>query len=174
MQITFIRHTSVAVESGICYGQSDVSLSDSFQKEADLINEKLQDNQFDAVFTSPLTRCQLLAEYCGYKPISDSRLSEMNFGNWELQAWEAISDPQLDSWFKDWVNEKPTNGESFSDLYARVSHFLNAQLSTGNKRIAIFTHAGVIRAAAAYFNKMELSDTFDIRVGFGEIMIFEQ
>jgi alpha-ribazole phosphatase len=94
----------------------------------------------------------------------------MNFGDWELQAWESISDPQLQVWFNDWVNEKPTNGESFKDLYIRVMSFLNEQLSKEQTSIAIFAHAGVIRAAVAYLNKLELGSAFDFKVEFGEIV----
>ena len=34
MEVTFIRHTSVDVPPGVCYGQSDVPLRDSFEQEA--------------------------------------------------------------------------------------------------------------------------------------------
>ena len=34
MKITLIRHTRVAVETGICYGWSDVGVAPSFETEA--------------------------------------------------------------------------------------------------------------------------------------------
>ncbi len=41
MTIYLIRHTKVAVKPGICYGQSDVGLADSFNKEAKIIQDKI-------------------------------------------------------------------------------------------------------------------------------------
>lgn len=40
MKITLIRHTRVAVETGICYGWSDVGVAPSFETEASRVKEK--------------------------------------------------------------------------------------------------------------------------------------
>ena len=42
MEVTFIRHTSVAVPPGVCDGQSDVLLRDSFEQEAAITSENLK------------------------------------------------------------------------------------------------------------------------------------
>ena len=67
MTITLIRHTSVNVPSGICYGQSDVDVSGNFEFEAPIVKDKLASNRFDAVYSSPLQRCEKLASYCGFE-----------------------------------------------------------------------------------------------------------
>ena len=41
MEIYLIRHTSVSVEAGICYGQSDVPVAESFAAEAAQVRAKL-------------------------------------------------------------------------------------------------------------------------------------
>ena len=38
MKITLIRHTRVAVETGICYGWSDVGVAPSFETEASRVS----------------------------------------------------------------------------------------------------------------------------------------
>ena len=89
MEVTFIRHTSVDVPPGVCYGQSDVPLRDSFEQEAAITSENLkayrpQGRDFDHVYTSPLSRCVRLATYCGYPDAErDKRIMEINFGDWE-------------------------------------------------------------------------------------------
>ena len=104
MKVTFIRHTSVAVESGICYGNSNVDVSNTFEIEAKIVKAKLDKKQFDAVYSSPLQRCTKLANFCGYpSPRLDSRLKELNFGAWEMKAWTDINDPQLQYWFDNWA-----------------------------------------------------------------------
>ena len=66
MEVILIRHTSVDVPKGVCYGQTDVPLRDSFEEEASITAQQLQNDVFDAVFTSPLSRCTRLADHCGY------------------------------------------------------------------------------------------------------------
>ena len=66
MKVTLIRHTSVAVASGTCYGQTDVPLRDTFEQEAFNTLQALAGMHFDKVYTSPLSRCVRLATYCGY------------------------------------------------------------------------------------------------------------
>ena len=64
MDLIMIRHTSVGVPRGTCYGWTDVPVADTFEQEA---AETLRDLQplmpFDRVYSSPLTRARMLAEY---------------------------------------------------------------------------------------------------------------
>ena len=171
MKVTFIRHTSVAVESGICYGQSDVNVANSFKSEAEIIRQKLDTKQFDAIYCSPMSRCTKLAGYCGYEtPIIDNRLMELNFGDWEMKFWHEINDSQLECWYADWINEKPTNGESFVEQVQRVENFLNELKTTGHKQVLIFTHAGVIRSVGIATNQFSLTEAFEYKVEYGYIL----
>ena len=54
MKITLIRHTRVAVETGICYGWSDVGVAPSFETEASRVKENISNEQFDIGYSSPL------------------------------------------------------------------------------------------------------------------------
>ena len=42
MKLTFIRHTSVDVPKGTCYGQTDVPLRDTFLQEAAEVSIRLE------------------------------------------------------------------------------------------------------------------------------------
>lgn len=42
MEIVLIRHTSVDVPPGVCYGQTDVPLKPSFEQEAAVTKENLK------------------------------------------------------------------------------------------------------------------------------------
>ena len=176
MIVTLIRHTSVAVAAGVCYGQSDVDVSARFAEEAAAVRQRLAAARFGAIYASPLQRCRKLAEYCGYPaPRLDPRLMEMNFGDWEMQAWEAIADPQLARWYADWVGEAPTGGESWRAMIARVERFI-AELIDGRhgelERVAVFTHAGVIRACAVVLGLYADEAAFDLKVDYGESFDF--
>ena len=92
MDVFLIRHTSVDVPAGTCYGHTDVALCPTFPEEAARVKQQLDAHTFDAVYTSPLSRCTRLAAYCGYPDaLRDDRLKEMNMGAWEMQFFAAIS-----------------------------------------------------------------------------------
>ena len=114
MEIYLIRHTSVDVPAGYAYGQTDVPLKPTFEEEAEEVKKGLSDHTFDKVWTSPLTRCVRLANYCGFPEAErEDRIKEVNFGKWEMKSWnELSSDPRSEAWFKDWVNNPTPNGES--------------------------------------------------------------
>jgi len=102
MKITLIRHTRVAVETGICYGWSDVGVAPSFETEASRVKENISNERFDIVYSSPLSRCRKLAAFCGFhEPILDDRLKELNFGEWEMKKWDDLTDPRLELWYKE-------------------------------------------------------------------------
>ena len=93
MDIVLVRHTSVGVPKGTCYGWSDVPVAETFETEAAETKKNLGDREFDAVFSSPLTRARKLAVYCGWpSPIVDDRLKEMNMGDWEMKLFDEIED----------------------------------------------------------------------------------
>ncbi len=162
MELILIRHTSVDVLPGTCYGRTDVPLRDSFPDEAEEVRRQLESFEpFDAVFTSPLSRCRLLADYCGYpKAIRDVRLMELDFGLWEMQAYDSIRDPQLAKWYADYLHVAATGGESFMDQFKRVSAFIDEVSSLPFRRIALFTHGGVQGCALIYAHRVLLEEVF--------------
>ncbi len=85
MDVFLIRHTSVDVPKGFCYGATDVALTDSFTTEAEAVRKRLQGVTFDEVFTSPLSRAVRLAAYCGYgDALVDDTVTELDLGDEEL------------------------------------------------------------------------------------------
>ncbi len=145
MHLTLIRHTSVDVPRGVCYGATDVDVTSTFKTEATEVKRKLYGAEFDAVYASPLSRCRKLAEFCGYENVRlDDRLKEMNFGEWEMKSYDLIDDPRLQEWFDDYINVRPTGGESFMDQQQRVKSFINDLKREDYDHVAIFAHAGIL------------------------------
>lgn len=162
MEVILIRHTSVDVPKGTCYGHTDVPVAATFEQEAEATKQNLaQYLPFDAVYASPLTRARLLASYCGYpQPRLDNRLKEMHMGDWEMQRFDEINDPQLRKYYENYLDSPTRNGESFKDLYRRVAAFIeelkaeDARLAAGGRssqrNIAVFCHGGPIICAMVY------------------------
>ena len=169
-----IRHTSVDVPKGTCYGQTDVSLAPTFDEEAAAVKSILLPHHFDAVYCSPLSRCRRLADYCGYgEAILDPRLMEMNFGEWEMRRFDEIVDPTLQRWYADFINTRVPGGESFLDQQARLQSFLDEIASSGLQRIAAFTHGGIIMQTMLLTGMATIDTVFSKQPPYGAVMHFD-
>jgi alpha-ribazole phosphatase len=169
MEIYLIRHTTPEIEKGICYGQSDLPVALSFADEFARLRLHLPDT-FDTVYASPLQRCQQLALRLHTNTlINDSRLMEMNFGDWELRKWDEIPASQLDVWMKDFVQVPAPNGENFATLSARAGQFYDELKVIPGQKTAIVSHAGVIRALLAKVLELPLRNAFKLPVSYGSV-----
>lgn len=174
LTLTLLRHTSVDVPPGVCYGHTDVPLRDSFPEEAARTAASLAGERFDAVYTSPLSRATRLADYCGYPDaVRDDRLKELNFGRWEMQRFDDITDPRLSEWYADYENVRATDGESFADQYARVAAFLDELRSLPHRRVAIFAHGGVLLCAQIYAGVLPKEKAFSSLTPYGGKVVLE-
>jgi alpha-ribazole phosphatase len=169
MDIYLIRHSRVAVPPGICYGQSEVTLADSYEQEREALKERLADvlTQKPLVFSSPSQRCMRLAQDLSDQVQADELLRELHFGAWEMQPWDAIPVDQLMPWMEDFVELRPPDGENFRDLSGRAAGFLEKIRDINSKKnLVIITHAGFIRALLCQVLEIPLSNAFQIEVGY--------
>ena len=172
MKVYLIRHTAVDVPSGMCYGQTNVPLKPSFEEEASVVKSNIKEIKADAIFSSPLSRCRKLARFCGFEDVMllDDRLKELHFGDWETHNWDDID---MSIWETDWVNPPAPNGESFTQMFQRVSAFFDELKAEPHDTVIIFTHGGVISCARVYFEEADIQKTFDLMPQYGEIVEFE-
>ncbi len=166
-----VRHTSVDVPPGVCYGRTDVPLRDSFEAEAGAVRGGLHGVDFDAVWSSPLSRCTRLATACGYPaPRLDDRLRELYFGEWEGRRFDEIDDPQLQIWYADYLHARPTGGETFDEQRTRVAQFLEELRSGSHRRTLVFTHGGAMVAAGLHAGLFTEADAFSRIPSHGSIL----
>src|SRR2546430_1356701 len=118
MSIYLIRHTTPDIEKGICYGQSDIGVTDSFQAEAALIKSVLNE-PVEQVYCSPLVRCHKLATHLfpAHTIALEPYLMEIHCGEWEMKHWDHFPPEIIDPWMKDFVNVCIPGGESYVQLY---------------------------------------------------------
>ncbi len=189
--IYLIRHTTPAVEKGICYGQSDLDVADDFLSEASIILQCLKKDTggnlgedkiertglIGQVYSSPLQRCRKLAAHLfPDSAISEAgELKEIHCGLWEMRPWDHIPREETDPWMKDFVNVRIPGGESYLDLYDRVIPWFSgivekAGIATNAETtgiaetapIAIFTHGGVIRSILSHITGTPLIASFKV------------
>jgi alpha-ribazole phosphatase len=177
MEVYLVRHTETVCKKGICYGQSDVGILQPYDVVFESIVEQLPQDAI--LYSSPLQRCIILAKHILANTkidsiIEDSRLMEMNFGDWELRNWDAIPRETLDPWMEDFVNVRVPNGESFVDLNDRVLDFMDNKLTGEIKKpVIIVAHAGVIRSFLCKINDLSLKDAFQNKVNYGDVIKIE-
>ena len=174
MNLFLIRHTKVDVKPRVCYGQTDVDVAPTFNKEAQKVKDEIQDISFSKIFSSPLKRCQKLSEFLfNDEIIFDDRLIELNFGNWEMKEWDKITDSEYHKWMNDYIKTPCLNGESFLDLHKRVNNFITDLKKENHENIAIVAHGGSIRSIILHITNKDLKDAFKIDVNYGEVIKIE-
>ncbi len=174
MILYLVRHTKVSLELGVCYGQTDVDVADTFISELSVILQQLSEIEFSALFSSPLLRCKKLAEKIPFNGdiIYDERLKELDFGSWELKKWDEIyRQKESKKWFDNYLQVSCPNGESYDDLLRRVSDFLtDLQKININGNICIITHGGVIGSIISILKKIEPRQVFKTKIDYGDII----
>lgn len=168
MRLYLIRHPQPAVAPGTCYGATDLALADDPAIHAAALRPLLPEAA--PLFSSPLVRARRLAEQLHPAPIFDDRLREIDFGAWEMQAWDALDRRLLDAWAADPFHFVPPGGEAVASLRARVAHFL-AELPQREEGAVLVAHAGVIKVCAAELAGEE--DWFSLRFDYGKLSLIE-
>lgn len=158
MELILVRHPAVAIESGICYGQSDIRLTEPAESfAADLVGRlgRLTGARSQWIDTSPLIRCAsvavLLAEHYRLPLREQADLMELDYGAWEMAHWDTVDRAQLDAWAADLEQARPHGGESAAMLAVRVERWLAGAgaVCPPSSSILALTHAGVIRMLAS-------------------------
>ena len=169
--IHLIRHTQVA-ETGLCYGHHDVALAATFAAEAAAVGQRLAavlppTGPPPLLFSSPASRCRLLAESLNLGPPTlDERLREMHFGTWENRPWAALPPAELDPWMADYATQAPPGGETFGQVRDRAAVFL-AALEDLTAPAVVVTHGGTVRALLCHCLGIPLQNAFRAHVDFG-------
>lgn len=159
-EIIFIRHSSLAVPRGVCYGFSNIDVSHNFQFEAENLQKNLAGYKPSLVLSSPLQRCVKLAVHTfDIEPEINQNLKEVNYGDWEGKTWDEINIEGDNLWMYANIHNQPPNGESFGELKERVVKELNSILNRPEDRIAVVCHGGVIRSVLSHLLNTPLEKT---------------
>jgi alpha-ribazole phosphatase len=160
MEIYLVRHTTPDIAKGVCYGQSDIDVTETFLQEASIIQQLLPAT-IAAVYSSPLQRCKKLAAYLypNHEIQQHDNLMEINCGHWEMKLWDDIPAEEITPWMNDFINVCIPGGESYVDLYARVNKTF-AQIQQEARPLVIVAHGGVIRSILASITNTGIKDSF--------------
>lgn len=176
MEVLLIRHARPEVAAGICYGRLDLALA--LPVTPDLGQAVTGLAPPHRIVTSPAARArdtaaQLGACLPGSTDIEvDARLREMDFGEWEGQAWADIPRDALDLWAADLMGSRPHGGESPAQVMARVREWADALDIESDQRLWVVSHAGPMRMLAAHWLGVTLAQTLQWSLEFGSTCAF--
>lgn len=161
-EIYLIRHTTPDIAKGICYGQTDLDVVQSFAEEVELTRPHLPAG-IRTVYSSPLQRCSKLASalFPSHDIQFNDALKELDCGTWEMQAWDEISKAEMDPWLKDFVNMTVPGGESYTSMHERVLRCFTEIIQKPSPAV-IVAHGGVLRSILAHVTATPLKESFDI------------
>ena len=159
MTVYLIRHgQSVANETGLYCGSTDLSLSEKGREELRGISYDIQNVRF---LTSGMKRTnetlQILFGNVSYAV--DPRFREVDFGIFEMRGYPEIKDtPEFQTWLAGNNEENvPPGGESGLQMKQRV---LKA-FSEIREDTVLICHGGVIAALMAYLFPEETKSRYD-------------
>lgn len=151
MKLWLLRHAQVDLSPGLCYGASDVPAHANLTQAAAEALAPLLPRDASLQVSALGRAMQLAAALQSLRPDlspahPDPRLNEMDFGQWELQPWNAIPREAFDAWMADFAQHRFGGVESTQQVIDRVASALQDLRSAGQAEGVWVTHAGVIRA----------------------------
>jgi broad specificity phosphatase PhoE len=185
-KIYLFRHTeSTDNKYGLFSGdREDVGLSGKGREDAKLLRERLPLDDVDLIITSPLKRCVETVEILldgkdtpDY--ITDERIKERDYGYLEGRRKRHLIRPVLALWARIayrsyWI--PPPNGESFRDVWERVTPFiedLESMIHHQQINVAICAHNNSMRPIRAHFENDTPRQNLKKNSKLGKIFIYD-
>ena len=166
-----IRHASCSGLGHTLWGRTPaICLNENGEMQAQRLADRFKGVTLDAIYSSPLERAlqtaEVLARTMNLEVKKSTAANEINFGEWTGKTFEELSSDE--QWRRFNSHRSMTiipGGESFPEVQNRIIKEINTlALQHGEARVAIVSHADVIRAAVAYFagTPIDLIERFEI------------
>ncbi len=173
-----IRHGHTEpVEHGRLYNDPAVELTERGIEQAHQIADWLAKQEFECLLSSCAKRvvstAKIVSDRLNIEAEVIPDLNEWDVGAWEGSSYLEVKKNKPDEyfhWVADPIENKPPQGESIRDLYNRSVLVLDKMIeSHPGKKIALISHAGVIRAIIAHALGMPLNNFWRVNIPAGSI-----
>lgn len=172
MNVFLIRHAEPEGAAGRGVGHTDLPLSASGVEMARGLAATWTGKA--RIVSSDLIRARCTAQAFGIDFLTDARLREMHFGQWDGLRFDEIASNDGERWqrFTDrFDSERAPGGESFVDVQARAVAAL-ADLPAVAQHIVV-CHAGVIRALLCHALDVPLKLAFRFRIDYASVTLLQ-
>jgi alpha-ribazole phosphatase len=172
-RIYLVRHGETEWNASLKYqGQTDVPLSETGKKQADLLGKRLAASKFDGFYSSDLARAYetagIISLYHKQQIKRIPELREINFGLWEGLDYKEIMGKYPDE-IKQWW-EKPLlaripGGETMDEMIKRTTTTVRTIVESHNSgNIVVVTHGGVVRSIVGTVLGMDMNKYWRLRL----------
>lgn len=182
--IYFVRHGETSWNRrGTYQGDTNVPLNHRGLMQAELCAAKLKDVNFKKIITSDLSRAlttaSMIKEFHDESSFKiDSRLREVNFGDWEGLTFEEIEERwpgMIMAMYSGSDEIEFPNGESFEEMQTRAWEAVVEALEDCEEEdnILVVCHGGTVRALLCRAIDLSLKYAWNFRQGNTAISIVE-
>jgi len=170
-KIIVVRHGEAAGNVERYFqGHADGAISPRGKLQLEALAARFESIEFDAIYSSPLTRARETAEACNRRlglPITfDERLMEINGGVFEGVRWADLParfPEQAKLWDAQPHLFHPENGEAMTDVRARISAAVT-EIAAANegKTVVIASHGCTIRNLICWAKNWPIERLVDV------------
>ena len=182
MKLILVRHGETEwVREHRYQGSTDVPLNQCGYRQAQALARFIRKERPAAIYSSKLMRAQETAKFiaraCRKKVMSDVRLNEVSFGDWEGESHDGIRirfPEAAKRWYRAYWSSKPPGGESLRSLNHRISKFLKHLVRRFSKRdetCVVVTHGGPIRMFLIQLLEMHQKIFWSLRIDTASISV---
>jgi broad specificity phosphatase PhoE len=166
-----IRHASCRGLGQTLWGRTPgICLNEKGKLQAQRLADRFKNVTLNAIYSSPMERAlqtaSEIAQTMNIEVRQTDAANEISFGEWTGKTFEWLSG---DERWRNFNSHRSMTmipgGESFPEVQKRIVKEIEVlALRHGKARIAIVSHADVIRAAIAYFaaTPIDMLDRFEI------------
>lgn len=168
MRLDLVRHLPARVAAGICYGRSDVACVEPDALRLARYRDEL--GSASRVIASPSRRCASLAHALSSGVQFDERLLEIDFGEWELRAFDTIDRADIDAWAVAPWDFVPPGGESAAQMARRAVAALDDILRIDVPRVVVVAHGGPLRVMLGTLLRRPRAQWLDLAFEPGDVV----
>jgi probable phosphoglycerate mutase len=153
-EIVLIRHGETEwSRDGRHTGRTDIPLTDTGRRQAELVGEWLAGRTFARVLSSPLGRA---LETCRLAGLGDRAEPREELLEWDYGEYEGVTTAQIRERRPDWYlwRDGCPGGESAADVGRRVDGLV-AELRQADGDAAVFSHGHVLRVLTARWLELD-------------------
>ena len=152
-EIYFVRHGQTEWNAiRRMQGQWNSDLNDLGRAQAHVNGQFLRTLDIEYLVASPLDRtrqtAEIINEYLSLELNFDDRIMEWNCGDWSGEMWDQVADKWPDefaAWQADQFNYRGPGCETYPDMIARATPFLNELMALPCSRMAVVSHGMIGR-----------------------------
>lgn len=165
MKILLIRHGETEEnKKDILQGWKPGRLSKKGKEQAKLIAERLKEIKIDVIITSDLKRCvdtakEIAKFHKNAKFVKEKLLRERGLGEFEGRI---IGESDWDALPGDLYTNRPRGGETFIEVWERISKFYHGLLKNYDKEIILIVgHGGSQKLLQGMIQKLPFKESFN-------------